>query len=219
MKFFTTKQIKMRTALCIIGTFICGIAVGFFRYAAFGVDPFTSLMSGLDSVIPISYGTLYVIVNAVLLVFSLIADRHYVGLGTIVNLFLVGYLSDFSNLFLSNLLSDTLISRIICLVIAVLMLSFSAALYMPADLGVSTYDAIALIFANTWHIGKFKFDRIITDLICVVLGVILYVAVAGNPLRSVTAIAGIGTIITAFFMGPLIDFFSKAFTRKYLLKD
>lgn len=218
-KMFNRDQMGMRIFLCIIGTVICGIAVGFFRYAAFGVDPFTSMMSGLDAVVPIKYGTLYVIANAVLLLFALFADRHYIGLGTIINLFLVGYLSDFSKDILGGLLGDSLLPRIICLVIAVLLLSFSAALYMPADLGVSTYDAVALIIANTWHIGKFKYDRIITDFICVIIGSILFVIVAGNPLSALPSIAGIGTIITAFFMGPLIDFFTRIFTKKYLLKD
>ena len=48
-----------------------------FKLAALGVDPFQSLMAGLDALIPIEFGTLYVIVNIVLLLFSLIADRHH----------------------------------------------------------------------------------------------------------------------------------------------
>jgi uncharacterized membrane protein YczE len=88
---------------------------------------------------------------------------------------------------------------------------------MPANMGVSTYDAIAIIMEKKWHIGKFKYNRIATDFICVIAGTILYV-ISGEPLSAVTAIVGIGTIITAFFMGPLVDFFANKFTRKYLLK-
>ena len=58
--------------MSLFGVIICGISVGMFKFAALGVDPFQSLMSGLDAVIPIRFGTLYVIVNAVLLLFSLI---------------------------------------------------------------------------------------------------------------------------------------------------
>lgn len=37
-------------------------------------------MSGLDALVPISFGTLYVIVNLCLLLFSLINDRSRIGI-------------------------------------------------------------------------------------------------------------------------------------------
>ena len=214
-----SKNMMKRIVLCVIGVIVCGIAVGFFKFSAFGVDPFTSAMCGLDITLPIEYGMLYIIANAVLLLFSLIFDRRMIGLGTIVNLFLVGYLAQYTELFLRSILSpESLVARIICLIIGVLALSFSAGLYVPADLGVSTYDAVALIMANKWHILKFKYDRIITDLICVIAGGILFI-VSGNPFSEITAIIGIGTLITAFCMGPLVDFFADNFTKRFFLKD
>ena len=216
--FFDSNHMKTRIVLCIAGTILCGIAVGFFKFSSFGVDPFTSFMCGLDVTLPIEYGLLYIIANAVLLLFSLVFDRRMIGLGTIVNLFLVGYLAQYTELFLSSILSpDSLAARIICLIIGVVALSFSAGLYVPADLGVSTYDAVALIMANTWKVGKFKYDRIITDFVCVTLSCILY-AVSQEPFKSVFAVVNIGTIITALFMGPLVDFFANNFTRRYFLK-
>ena len=60
-------------------------------------------------------------------------------------------------------------------------------------------------------------DRIITDFVCVALGVTLYYF-SGQPIKSVLAVVNIGTIITAFFMGPLIDIFTKNFTKRFFLK-
>ena len=217
--FPNSKLFITRIVLCVLGTILCGVSVGFFKYAAFGVDPFTSFVSGLDKVSPIEYGLLYIVINAVLLIVSLIFDRRMIGLGTIVNLFLVGYLAQYSQQFLTSLLSaDSLIARIICLVIGIVGLCFSCGLYMPADMGVSTYDAIAIIMENKWHIGKFKYNRIATDFVCVIVGTILYI-MSGEPPLTVTTIVGIGTIITAFFMGPLVDFFANNFTKKFFLKD
>ena len=76
------------------GVLVCGIAVGMFKYASFGVDPFQTLMSGLSACIPISFGTLYVIVNVFLLSVSLIFDRSRIGIATFINLFLLGYIID-----------------------------------------------------------------------------------------------------------------------------
>ena len=73
-------QKTRRILMSLFGVLICAVSVGIFKIAALGVDPFQSLMSGLDALIPIPFGTLYVIVNLVLLSFSLIVDRNNIGI-------------------------------------------------------------------------------------------------------------------------------------------
>ncbi len=202
--------------MSLFGVIICAISVGIFKIAALGVDPFQSLMAGLDAIIPIKFGTLYVITNAVLLLFALIFDRHYIGIATFINLFLLGYITQFTYEFLQTIIVDpSMPVRIACLVIGVVIICFGSAFYMTADLGVSTYDAIALIICNTWKKGKFQYVRIITDLICVALGVLLFI-LSGGEFLKIPTIAGIGTIITAFFMGPLIEVFNVHIARPIL---
>ena len=60
-----------RILMSIVGVMIGAVSVGFFKLAAFGVDPFQSFMSGTHRMFPINFGTLYVIVNAILLLFAL----------------------------------------------------------------------------------------------------------------------------------------------------
>lgn len=209
-------KLGRRLIMCLCGVIICGLSVGLFKIAAFGVDPFQSFMAGLDALVPIGFGTLYVIANIVLLTFSLITNRHYIGLATFINLFLVGYITEFSYGFLLQTFPDlTIAGRAVFLILGIVIMCFASAFYFTADLGVSTYDAVALILTNTFHIGKFKFVRITTDLICVIAGVALYL-LAGGDFKGVLAIAGIGTIITAFFMGPLIDFFNRKVAQPFL---
>ena len=50
-----------------------------------------------------------------------------------------------------------------------------------------------------------------------ILGVGIFL-LSGGKLHQVTAIAGIGTIITAFFMGPLIQFFCRHVAEPMLKK-
>ncbi len=207
---------KRRIFMSLAGVIICAVSVGVFKLAALGVDPFQSLMAGLDSLIPIKFGTLYVIVNVVLLIFSIIVERHNIGLATFINLFLLGYITQFTHEMLQKLFPDpSLVFRVICLVIGIVVICFGSALYMTADLGVSTYDAVAIVMSGKWKLGKFKYIRICTDLVCVIAGCILYV-LAGNPVSNVPQIAGIGTIVTAFFMGPLIEFFNEKIARPLL---
>lgn len=209
-----TKRIFMSLG----GVIVCAISVGIFKIAALGVDPFQSLMSGLDKLIPIPFGTLYVIVNVILLSFSLIADRHYIGIATFINLFLLGYITEFTYNYLQTVIvNPSMLTRALCLIIGIVIICFGSAFYMTADLGVSTYDAVAIILSYKWKVGPFKYVRIGTDLICVVLGCIIFV-IGGGSIAQIPTIAGIGTIITAFFMGPLIEYFNVKVARPLLNK-
>lgn len=198
-----------RIFMSIIGVIITAVSIGAFKLAAFGVDPFQSFMSGIDELIPIDFGTLYVIVNAVLLLFALIFDRHYIGIATFINLFLLGYIVEFSLAFLQNVFpSASMTVRIISFILGFVFLCLGSSLYMTADLGVSTYDAIALVCSNKWKLGKFKYVRICTDIVCIILGISMFL-LSGGELSKITAFVGIGTIVTAFCMGPLIDLFNR----------
>ena len=211
-------QTKIRLLMSILGVLISGLSVGLFKRAFLGVDPFQSLMSGLDAVIPIGFGTLYVIVNALLLLFSIVFDRHKIGIGTIINLFLVGYVAEFA----LNRLTVwfpvlPLYGQFIMLLIGIVIMCFASAFYFTADMGVSTYDAISLVISERQNKVPFRFCRIISDLICVITGTLLCL-LSGMTWVEVFGVVGIGTIITAFFMGPLIDFFNIHAARPFLEK-
>lgn len=207
-----------RIFMSLFGVIICAISVGIFKIAALGVDPFQSLMSGLDKLIPISFGTLYVIVNLILLTFSLLVDRHNIGIATFINLFLLGYITEFTYSFLQTIfVNPSMITRLLCLLVGIVIICFGSAFYMTADLGVSTYDAVAIVLAYKWKIAKFKFCRIATDLVCVIAGTVIFL-IGGGALKDVPTIVGIGTIITAFFMGPLIEYFNDKIARPFFNK-
>lgn len=209
---------RRRIGMSLFGVIICAISVGIFKIAALGVDPFQSFMAGLDKLIPIEFGTLYVIVNAILLLFSIFADRHNIGIATFINLFLLGYITDWTYKYLQTVIVDpSLIVRVICLIIGIVIICFGSAFYMTADLGVSTYDAVAIVMSGKWKLGKFKYIRICTDLVCVILGTALFL-LGGGQTNMIITIVGAGTIITAFFMGPLIEFFNEKIARPFLNK-
>ena len=210
------KTITKRIIMSLCGVIICAVAVGVFKIAAFGVDPFQSLMSGLDRVIPIDFGTLYVIVNAILLIFSLAANRHAIGIATFINLFLLGYITEFSYDVLQKVfVAPSVLTRFVCLLVAIVVICLGSSLYMTADLGVSTYDAVAITMADKWKLGKFRYIRVATDFVCVALGIVCFL-LGGGSWKDVPSVAGVATIITAFFMGPLIELFCIKIARPIL---
>ncbi len=211
-----TSLLKKRILMTVIGVLLCGISVGFFKRAAFGVDPFQSLMSGLNAVIPISFGTLYMAANLLLLLFAFCFDRHYIGVATFVNLFLLGYVTEFTLYLLERALPELGIpGRAVLLVIGIVVLCLSSALYFTSDLGVSTYDAIALVMSGKWKVASFRVCRVGCDLVCVAGGAALFF-LGGGTWSALPEIVGVGTIITAFFMGPLIELFNVHVARPLL---
>lgn len=195
-----------RVWMTAVGILLTGIGVGFLKRAQFGVDPAQCYVNGLANVFPIRYGALYALVNLVQLIAVFFLDRRYIGMGTLMNLFLLGYVIEFSESALAALFgAPGPAVRVLFLGIGVVVMCAAAAMYFSADLGVSTYDAIALGIADRkprlfGRVLPFKAVRMMTDAICTVIGVAL------------GARAGVGTIITALFMGPLIAFFRRALT-------
>lgn len=199
-----------------IGVLICGLSVGLFKRAALGVDPFQALMAGLDATIPIGFGTLYVIVSALLLLFSLVFDRRKIGLATLINLFFFGYVTEFSLGRLMKWFPDlSLTGRFVMLIIGIVLMCLASSFYFTADMGVSVYDAISLIISEKQSRVPFRFCRILSDLICVAGGTCLCL-LSGMTLAEVGGSVGVGTIITAFFMGPLIEYFNIHVARPFL---
>ncbi len=205
--------LKRRIMMALVGMLLAGISVGIFKRAFFGVDPFQCFCNGWAQVIPISFGTLYMLINVVLLVIDLFLDRHYIGISTFINLFLLGYVAEFTEMALAQMLGETgLAVRVLLLIAGIVLTCIAAALYYTADLGVSTYDAIPLYLSDKklkvlGRVVPFRVIRIMCDLLCVLIGFLF----GWMP--------GVGTIITALFMGPLIAFFRKRLSDPLLQKQ
>ena len=195
--FFRPGEQRRRLMMAVLGVVICAASVALFKQAAFGTDPFQSMCNGLNRVIPISFGMLYVLINAVLLVAVLVFDRHYLGVATLINLFLTGYIVDFCEGLLRRLAGEqSMAGRIVYLIAGIVLMCAASSLYFTADLGVSTYDFVALYLSKIQQKVPFRLVRILTDLVCVSVGFALGFA------------PGVGTLVTAFFMGPLISYFN-----------
>lgn len=185
-----------RIIMCVIGVFLSGVAAGAFRYTNFGMDPFQVFAHGMWGRTTLGYGIFYTILNLVLLIFMVWQNRKMIGLGTIINIFLLGYVVDFTADSLEVFQPEpSMLFRIIVLIIALILSSAAASLYFVADLGVSAYDWIALTISarKGW---QFRIVRICCDLVCVIIGGVL------------GATVGIGTVLSALCMGPVIQWFN-----------
>ena len=198
-------NIYKRILMMLIGNVILGTGAGMLRAADFGVDPYQCFVLGIDKALKLGYGTTFVIVNAVFLVLMLILARKMLNVGTLVNMFFLGYIIDFSySMCMKISSSPSLFVRVVYFIVSILLITFSSAVIYTADMGVSTYDWIALKTAEVQKKVSFKWCRVGTDLICVIIGLVFSI------------IPGIGTIVTAFLLGPLVSFFRTYCSEPFL---
>ncbi|GMQ57455.1 membrane protein [Vallitalea sediminicola] len=193
-----------RLGMVISGIIGTAIGCGLLKFADLGIDPFNALVTGMANLSCMQYGMICMLVTGAFLVITLIFDRHYIGIATIFSLFLFGYMVEYTlELLIVIFPNADMFLRVITLMLGLLIISASSSLYFTANMGVSTYDAISLILADKLPI-PFRICRIISDVLCVIIGFIF------------NATIGIGTIITAFFLGSAIDFFNKRLAKPLL---
>lgn len=196
MKFLNEKI--RRIVMAFSGVILTGFCVGGLQKANLGADPFTCFVTGIANVFSSTYSVFYVIITGLLFVGVFWADKKYLGIATIFNLVLTGVAARFSYEVLSLWMPHLdMFFRLGLMLFSLIIMCFSASLYFTADLGVSAYDAVSLILAKNWSVISFRYWRIATDSICVLIGFIFAVTL------------GIGTIITALFMGPIIQWFTQ----------
>ena len=200
---------KRKLAAVILGNLILGIGVAILRFSQMGNDPFCASTMAISGGLRMGLGTYQLILNVVLFVFQLLWGRSYIGLGTIINAFFLGYFVTFFYTILTIFTQtpDSLLLRILIVLIGVIICSFGLSLYQTADLGVAPYDALSLITKKYllkvpyfWHR---MLDDAVSALVCYLAG----------------GIVGIGTLVTAFGLGPFIHFFNDHFSEKLLKNE
>lgn len=201
---------KISLLLLIIGVGAIGFSIFMLRLADFGTDPFTTMNLGISSFIGVSFGNLQLAINILLLIIIAIISRKFIGIGTVANMVFVGYISDFFVVLFTTFYGDSLSLsiRIILLIIGVILSSLGVAMYMHSAMGVAPYDAIpSIIKLKTNEHITFRTGRVIIDIIAVWVGFLF------------GATIGLGTIITASFMGPLIQHFKSLLETRVVVHD
>ena len=217
---FKQNNMPKRIVISFFSIIIMGFGISLFSVSGFGVDPFTSMNMNVASTLNLSFGTYQMIVNGIILLYViLVAHRGLVGIGTVFNMIGCGYTCEFfQNIFQPFVQqNNTLALRIPLLVIGLVTLCFACSLFFTANVGVGPYDAIGFMLSRGIKLSH-KWIRVITDVTVILIGLAIsggLAAVFSGNIANIRNI-GIGTIITAFCMGPLVNAFNKTVSAKIL---
>ena len=171
------------------------------RLSLFGNDPYSCINLGYSLLTGLSFGTCVSIFNILLFIPMLICGRRYLRIGTFIYLVLLGPVSDLSYGAFAPYLAvpfDSIVPRAALLLGGMAISCFGVSLYMCLDFGMGPYDAASCII-NDMTQGRlpFRYARILLDSTSVIIGFLL------------GSLVGIGTVIMALGMGPLINFFNQ----------
>lgn len=221
---FVQHNMFKRIVMSFISIVIMGMGISCFSVSGFGVDPFTSMNMNISSTLGIGYGTYQLIVNAVIIVFVVaVAHRGLVGVGTVLNMVGVGYSCELFTKIINPVVQphfDNLAVRIGLLAIGIVVLCFSCSLFFVSNIGVGPYDSLGFMISRATGIA-YKWVRVFTDITVILIGLVAsggFSALFHGNFGDIKNI-GIGTIITAFMMGPLVNFFSEKVSSKILNVD
>lgn len=218
---FVQHNMVKRCVLSVLGIIVMGFGISLFSVSGFGVDPFTSMNMNISSAIGIDYGTLQMLVNTVILLIVIIfAHRGLVGISTVVNMAGLGYAIQFFKDIISPLFTgyyNIMIFRVLLLLAGIIILCFGSSMLFTTNVGVGPYDAICYMFSQMIKV-PYKWMRIFADVIVIAVGLTVSGGLTGLLNGNFSAIKniGIGTLITALLMGPLVNFFAKNVSSKIM---
>ena len=187
-------RMERRVPALFVAVTLMGFGVAMFNLLGFGADPCTVMNMGLSCVLGIPFGTLQLLVNCVLILIVIRYDVGRIGLGTLANMVLVGYVAQFCMAVIDRipaLAGLTLTARLIIFVPTLLLFLVAASTYMCVDMGVAPYDAIQQIISARMH-WPFRLVRMAWDFVMMLGGYLL------------GSVVGLVTIGITLFLGPLV---------------
>ncbi|WP_420176771.1 YczE/YyaS/YitT family protein [Luteococcus sp. OSA5] len=185
-------RLSRRVTQLVLGLMVFGASIALVLRSGLGMAPWDVLHVGLAQHVPLTIGTVTILVGAVVLLLW-IPLRQWPGLGTVLNIFLVGLALDLT-LFL---LPDSLGSlgwRILALLAGVVLNGIAGALYIGSQLGPGPRDGLmtSLSALTGQRVGVI---RTLIEVTVLVLGWFL-----GGPV-------GLGTVVYAVLVGPVVQVF------------
>lgn len=173
------------------GLMVMGLGVALtVKGQRFGVGSWDVLHIGLFKNFGLSIGLWSIILGVIIITISSIGLHEFPKIGTFMNMIFVGIFIDFFNWVIPN--PHTFSMQFIDFVFGIVLLAIGAGIYISANLGAGPRDSLMLFMVKRFDCS-ITFARTIMEIVVAIVGYLL-----GGPI-------GIGTIIMAFALGPIIQ--------------
>ncbi len=179
-----------------VGLTLYGVSMGMMVRSGLGLDPWDVFHYGIAQHLPVSFGTVTIIVGvAVLLLW--IPLRQWPGLGTVANVVVIGLATDATLALLDA--PDAMAVRVVLLVGGIVLNGLAGALYIGSQFGPGPRDG--LMTGLVRRTGRsFRLVRTSIEVTVLVVGWLL------------GGVVGLGTVLYAVLIGPVVQVFLPIFT-------
>ena len=180
----------------MLGFAIYGLAIALIIQANLGTGPWAVLAVALAESTGTTPGTMIILTGLIVLAVAVIL-KEQIGWGTLGNILFIGPWTDLFLLLIPSL-QGNLWLQIPGLLLAVLLTGIATAVYISVNAGAGPRDSLMLAVSRVS--GKsVRLSRAVIEVLVVIGGWLLR-----GPV-------GIGTLVFAVAIGPLVQFFFKLF--------
>ena len=181
----------------LLGFLVMSLGITLIMDSQLGLFPWGVLHQGISTVIPLTFGQVTSYLGFIVLFFSVLFFKTNIGPGTILNILMVGPMIDLFDLMV-NLPNDGYVFKTIFFLVGLILMSIGKALYISAKLGAGPRDGLFVGVSRVFKV-EVKYVKPIIEVIVLASGYLL------------GGLVGIGTIITMFMSGYLVQTFFKLF--------
>jgi uncharacterized membrane protein YczE len=193
---------RERVPRLIAGLVLCGLGIAFMVAADLGLAPWSVLDQGISEHTGIPIGTVSIIVGALVLA-AWIPLRERPGLGTVLNVLLIGTTIDVALLVLDT--PSSLAGRLAYLAVGVFLWGPGTGLYIGAGLGPGPRDGL-MTGLSARGVGSIRLVRTGIEITALAVGM----ALGGS--------VGLGTLAFALTIGPNVQLFLPRLTLRPALE-
>ena len=197
------KEWALRIIILMVGLTIAHLGVTLFLLSDLGSDPFNVLVQGVFRTLErllrwpfLTHGRTHVGISLLIVLVLLFVDRVYIKIGTALCMLFGGPIIDGFTLLLGSSLGnlDSIVLRVLMLVAGCVILAYGMTIVIRSDAGTGPNDLVALVISEKrgW---KFSIVRVAVDACFTLAGFLL------------GGVAGLGTLICMFLVGPVAGFF------------
>jgi uncharacterized membrane protein YczE len=188
-------QLPRRLTQLMVGLVLYGVTMAMMIRSTLGLDPWDVFHYGLTEKLPLSFGTVVIVVG-ILVLLLWIPLRQMPGLGTIANAIVIGLATDATLALLPE--PSGLAPRLALLVGGVALNGVAGALYIGAQLGPWPRDGLMTGLVRRTGLSV-RLVRTSLELTVLVTGF------------AMGGVVGLGTVLYALSIGPIVQLFLPLF--------
>lgn len=191
--------------LYAFGVIFTGLGVNLLLYSTFGAGAWDAVNEHMSLILNITLGTASLITNLSILLFIIVMNKSLKYLITLIPIFMIAVSMDFWDLIIFSRFTFTLpLHYTLLFSLGVLVLPFGLSCIIATKFPSMVYDELTFILMKLSNIPNFLFVRWFVEGFAIILAIVLGF-IAGIGFGTIH----IGSILIAFVIGPLINFYLK----------